>query len=135
MFAAGLGVFAAFGLIGTSTGGGGGARYVFRGGGTRVVVDIIAASSSSLSSKPSANWDAYVDGGTFDDDAVSAPLRRAPPPPPTGLMNDVATVPNRPVPGCSREAGSRSLLALSLARRSVDRVTDLGVAFLRHDGA
>ena len=133
MFAAfGLGVFAAFGLIGTSTGGGGGARYVFRGGGgTRVVVDIIAASSSSLSSKPSANWDAYVDGGTFDDDAVSVPGRRAP----TGLMNDVATVPNKPVPDCCREAGSRSLLALSLARRSVDRVTDLGVAFLRHDGA
>ena len=101
---------------------------MFRGGGGAVV--IIAASSSSLSSKLLANWDAYVVGGTFD--AASAPARRAPPPPPPGLMNDVATVPNSCVPPDADATGS---VLIALARRSVDRVTDLGVAFLRHDGA
>ena len=104
---------------------------MFRGGGGAVA--IIAASSSSLSSKLLPNWDAYaVVGGTFD--AVLGFGVNPKPLPPPGLMNDVARlVPKSPPPDADVATGS--VLSAALARRSVDRVTDLGVAFLRHDGA
>ena len=103
---------------------------MFRGGGGAVA--IIAASSSSLSSKLLPNWDAYaVVGGTFD--AVLGFGVNPKPLPPPGLMNDVARlVPKSPPPDAD---ATGSVLSAALARRSVDRVTDLGVAFLRHDGA
>ena len=125
----GLGVFGAFrcvlssGLGGTSMGGGGGARNVFRVGGGGTCVDslggaISAASSSSLSSRL-ANCDAYddVDGGAAE---ATAPVR--------GLMNDDADVPK------SAPDVAGSFLSV-FAARSVDRVADLGVAFLTHEGA
>ena len=125
----GLGVFGAFrcvlssGLGGTSMGGGGGALNVFRGGGGGTCVDslggaISAASSSSLSSRL-ANCDAYddVDGGAAE---ATAPVR--------GLINDDADVPK------SAPDVAGSFLSV-FAARSVDRVADLGVVFLTHEGA
>ena len=125
----GLGVFGAFrcvlssGLGGTSMGGGGGARNVFRGGGGGACVDslggaISAASSSSLSSRLAYDG-AYddVDGGAAE---ATAPVR--------GLMNDDADVPK------SAPDVAGSFLCV-FAARSVDRVADLGVAFLTHEGA
>ena len=125
----GLGVFGAFrcvlssGLGGTSMGGVGGARNVFRGGGGGTCVDslggaISAASSSSLSSRLAYDG-AYddVDGGAAEADA---PVR--------GLMKDDADVPK------SAPDVAGSFLRV-FAARSVDRVADLGVAFLTHEGA
>ena len=115
-------------------GGGGGARYVFRGGGGGACVDslgaaisacvdslggaISAASSSSLSSSLAYDG-AYDDVGGGATEAT-APVR--------GLMKDDADVPK------SAPDVARSFLCV-FAARSVDRVTDLGVAFLTHEGA
>jgi hypothetical protein len=103
-------------------GGGGGARNVFRGGGGTCVDSlggaISAASSSSLSSRLAYDG-AYddVDGGAA---GAEAPVR--------GLMNDDADVPK----SAPDVAGS---FLSDFAARSVDRVADLGVAFLTHEGA